>query len=173
MDPITLIVTALATGAVAAAKEVGGEAVRTAYNGLKALIVKKFGTKASVENAVAQIEQKPDSENRKGVLKEELETAGADKDEELLTQVRSFLTLLEKNGVQTGVSFTATNTGPGAIAQGQGAVAAGQGGVAVGGNVNGGIVMGNQHRSGGVDLNASGGTLNITGDIIGRNKNTQ
>jgi hypothetical protein len=173
MDPATMIVTALATGAATVAKDIGGDALKSAYNGLKALLVKKFGTKAAVENAVTQVEQKPDSENRKGVLKEELETAEADKDEELLAQVKSFVALLEKNGVQTGISYTATNTGSGAIAQGQGAVAAGQDGIAVGGNVNGGINTGTQNRSGGVDLTASGGALNITGDVVGRNKITK
>lgn len=139
MDPVTLIVAALAAGAAAAAKDVGGEAVKSAYSGLKALITKKFGARADVVTAVASIEQKPDSGNRRGVLQEELEAAGAGKDEELLEQVQALLALLEKNGAQTGVSYIATNTGSGAIAQGKGATAAGQGGIAVGGNVSGGI----------------------------------
>ena len=141
MDPVTLIVTALAAGAAAAAKDVGGEAVKNAYSGLKALIAKKFGPKTDVKAAIASVEQKPDSSNRKGVLKEELEAAGAGKDEELLRQAQAFVELLEKNGVQTGVSYTATNSGSGAIAQGPGAIAAGQGGIAAGGNVSSGIGM--------------------------------
>jgi hypothetical protein len=135
MDPITLIVTAVAAGAGAALKGVGGETVKDAYNGLKALIVRKFGAKAEVNTAIASIEQKPDSDNRKGVLREELEAADADRDEELLKQAQAFLALLQKSGAQSGVSYTATNTGSGAIAQGQGSVAAGEGGVAIGGNV--------------------------------------
>lgn len=137
MDPLTLIVTALVAGAAAAAKEVGGEAVKNAYNGLKTLISGKFGAKANVEAAIASVEQKPDSDNRKGVLKEELEAAGADKDAELLKQAQALVELLEKNGVETGISYTATNAGSGAIAQGAGAIAAGQGGIAAGGNVSG------------------------------------
>lgn len=137
MDPVTLIVTALVTGAAAAAKDVGGEAVKNAYGGLKTLIASRFGTKANVEAAMASIEQKPDSDNRKGVLKEELEVAGADKDAELLKQAQALIELLEKNGVQPSISYAATNTGSGAIAQGAGAIAAGQGGIAAGGNVSG------------------------------------
>lgn len=139
MDPITLIVTALATGAAAAIKDVGGKAVKDAYDGLKALIVRKFGAKAEVNTAIASVEKKPDSTSRKGVLEEELKVAGADRDEELLKQAEAFLALLQKSGAQSDISYTATNTGSGAIAQGQGSVAAGQNGVAVRGNVSGGI----------------------------------
>ncbi len=146
MDPVTLIVTALVTGAAAAAKDVSVQAVKEGYAELKALIVSRFGHKADVANAVAQVEQKPDSESRQGVLREELQTAGADKDDELLQQVKLFLQVLEKNGIQTGLSYTATSIGSGAIAQGQGAVAAGAGGVAVGGNVEGGIIIGNNNQ---------------------------
>lgn len=90
-----------------------------------------------MEAAIASVEQKPDSDNRKGVLKEELEEAGVGSDEELLKQARAFVELLEKNGVQPGVSYAATNTGSGAIAQGRGAIAGGQGSVVAGGNVSG------------------------------------
>ena len=51
MDPVTLIVAALATGAAAAAKDVGGDAVKSAFNGLKALIAKKFSGKLTVITA--------------------------------------------------------------------------------------------------------------------------
>jgi hypothetical protein len=37
-------------------------------------------------------------DNRKRVLKEELEAAGADKDAELLKQAQALVELLEKNG---------------------------------------------------------------------------
>jgi hypothetical protein len=139
MDPITQIVTALATGAAAAIKDMGGEAVKDAYNGLKALIMRKFGAKAGVNTAIASVEKKPDSDSRKGVLREELKAAGADRDEELLKQAQAFLVLLQNSDAKSGVSYTATNTGSGAIAQGQGSVAAGEGGVAIGGNVGGDI----------------------------------
>ena len=43
MEPISLILAALAAGAAAAAKDTAGTAVKDAYEGLKALIKKKFG----------------------------------------------------------------------------------------------------------------------------------
>ncbi|MFN7216623.1 MULTISPECIES: hypothetical protein [unclassified Microcystis] len=44
MEPISLILAALAAGAVAAAKDTAGTAVKDAYESLKALIKKKFGS---------------------------------------------------------------------------------------------------------------------------------
>ena len=166
MDPVTLIVTALATGAAAAAKDVGGDAIKSAFNGLKNLIAQKFGSKPDVTEAVEKVAQKPESEGRKETLKEELQAVGADQDQELLAQVQAFLKLLEEKGVSTGVSqsigtATATASGGGTAV----------GAIQVGGNA-GNIDIGNKtttNRSGGVDI--SGGT--ITGDVVGRDKKTK
>lgn len=164
MDPVTLIVAALATGAAAAAKDVGGDAVKSAFNGLKALIAKKFGGKPDVTEAVAKVEQKPESEGRKETLKEELQAAGADKDQELLAEVQKFLKLLEEKGVSTGVS-QAIGTASATASQGGTAVGALQ----VGGNA-GAVNIGNTttERSGGVDI--KGGNVSVGGDVVGRDK---
>jgi hypothetical protein len=146
MEPITEIVSALATGATVAANGTATDVVKNGYARLKVLIVRKFADKPEVMKAVAQVERKPASESRRGALKEELQAARADEDDELLQLAMSFLNLLEKNGFQTGATYLATNIGSGAIAQGQGAVAAGAGGVAVGGNVEGGIIIGNNNQ---------------------------
>jgi Flp pilus assembly pilin Flp len=42
MDPISLIITALVAGALAATKDTAETAVKDAYQGLKTLIKKKF-----------------------------------------------------------------------------------------------------------------------------------
>ncbi len=172
MDPVTLIVTALATGAAAAAKDIGGDAVKTAFNGLKALIARKFGDKSDVGNAVALVEQKPESAGRKGTLKEELQAVHADQDQELLAQVQAFLKLLEQKGVPTGVSLSANNA----------TATASEGGTAVGpfqvgGNLDGHVQIGGTstttNRSGGVDISSSGGSVSVGGDVVGRDKTTK
>ena len=76
MDPISIIVGALVTGATAAGKEVAVQAVKDAYEGLKGMIVEKFGSKAEVKDALQKVEKVPESEARKAFLKEELERAG-------------------------------------------------------------------------------------------------
>jgi len=48
MEPVTAtIVAALVAGAVAATKDVAAQAIKDTYNGLKSLIVKKFGGRLS------------------------------------------------------------------------------------------------------------------------------
>ncbi len=141
MDPITTIVTAVAAGAAAAAKETVGQAVKDGYAGLKALLLRKFGEKADLQGAIQGVEKKPDSDARKGVLKEELEAAGAGQDAEVVRQARELLNLLKAQGLEPGTSYHAELHGSGAIAQGPGAVAAGERGVAIGGDVSGSVIV--------------------------------
>ncbi|HLF25603.1 MAG TPA: hypothetical protein VJG32_04655 [Anaerolineae bacterium] len=89
-------------------------------------------------------------------------------DPDFAAQLKALLGEYEK-----AASVSIANTGSGAVATG-GGVAAGAGGIAVGGNVSGGIIQGSgntvTNRSGGTDINASGGSVNITGDVVGRDK---
>jgi len=81
MDPIT--------GAIVAALGTLAEpAVKDAYAGLKALIVRKFGREAEVTKAVETLEAKPDSPGRRAALEEEIAAAAAAKDQELLGLAR-------------------------------------------------------------------------------------
>lgn len=141
MDPLTIIVSAVAAGAAASVKDVVAQAVMDGYASLKALIVRKFGQKADVGNALEGVEKRPDSEARQAVLKEELETAGAGQDAEVIRQAGALLELLKQQGVAAGVSYQAELHGSGFIAQGEGVAAAGAGGVAVSGDVGGGIIV--------------------------------
>ena len=99
MDPITtMIVGALAAGAVAGTTAVTTQAIKDAYAGLKGLIVSKLGGKADVEDAVAQLEKKPESAGRKATAEEELEAAGAANDAEIVAQAKALLDLLKESG---------------------------------------------------------------------------
>ena len=147
MDPVTIIVTALAAGAALAAKDVAAQAVKDGYAALKALIVRKFGEKADVAVAVEGVEKKPDSEARQAVLKEELDSAGAAQDTEMVKQAQALLDLLKEHGLAPGVTYHAELRGSGAVAQGPGAVAAGERGVAVSGDVKGGICIGSEEHN--------------------------
>src|SRR5512136_480243 len=108
MDPISIIALALVAGAAASAKDVAAKAVKDGYAGLKALIVRKFGGKGDVQNAVEQMEKKPDSEARQGMVKEELQTVGADKDEEVLKLAQALVELLKQYDAQTVAAYRAT-----------------------------------------------------------------
>ena len=74
VDPITIIVTALATGAAAGLKPTAAQAVKDAYAGLKSLIQRKLGTTASVD----ALESKPDSETKQSSVAEDLADTGGE-----------------------------------------------------------------------------------------------
>ena len=59
MDPVTLIVTALAAGAVLGLKDVTSAAVKDAYAGLKALVKKRFAGRPKGELVLAEHETAP------------------------------------------------------------------------------------------------------------------
>jgi hypothetical protein len=86
MDPISVIVTALASGAAAALKPTAEKVVMDAYNGIKSLIISRY---KGVE--IATLEQKPESAARKDVVKEGLVAAKAGEDEELLTRAQALI----------------------------------------------------------------------------------
>ncbi len=96
MDPtITLITSALTTGATLMLQSALKEAAKDAYQGLKRRLQERYGDKQDLTDAVAKLEAKPASKGYQMVLAEELETAGAAQDEELLRLAR---TLLKESG---------------------------------------------------------------------------
>ena len=88
MDPITLAI----VGALASLSQT---AIKDAYQGIKALIQKKYGSDSKAAKAVNDLEANPKSEGRKAVLNEELVSAGAGKDVELAAQAQNLLRLLK------------------------------------------------------------------------------
>ncbi len=94
MEPITIttaIIAAIAAGATAGATEISKKAVADAYNGLKALIARKFGSDSDLADAVAGVEKRPDSDSRKGALQEEVESAQAQNDEGIQQAVNKLM----------------------------------------------------------------------------------
>lgn len=80
MDPIlTGIIAALVAGATAKAKDVASDAVKDAYDGLKALIQRKLGKVGAVQS----VEDEPDSDAARALLAQALTHAGLHTDEEL------------------------------------------------------------------------------------------
>ncbi len=145
MDPISIIALALVAGAAASAKDVAAQAVKDGYAGLKALVMRKFGSKGDVQAAVDQAEKKPDSEARQAVLKEELQAAGADQDEEVVKLAQSLVELLKQHDAPSVATYSAQVIGSGAIAQGDEAMAGGQGSAVVRGAVSGNVVTGSNN----------------------------
>ena len=94
MEPVMLIISALAAGAAAAGKDVGKQAVKDAYDGLKSVIKKWFAEKKKPEGetALAKYEEKPQAGEK--ALKDCLVETGADKAPEILKAMEVFKQVL-------------------------------------------------------------------------------
>ena len=90
MDPITLIVTALALGAAAGLKATTEQVVKDAYAGLKELIRRKY---SNVD--LAPLEEDPGAEAQRAVVKDDLSKTDAGRDEELLHQAMELLDAIQ------------------------------------------------------------------------------
>jgi hypothetical protein len=100
MEPVSLILTALAAGAAAAAKDTASQAIKDSYNGLKSLIQKRFADQPKAELALSEYEQ--DAETWEKPLQKSLAEAGADKDEELIRHAQQVLKLVNPQQASQG-----------------------------------------------------------------------
>ena len=88
MEPISLIVTALAAGAAAAAKPVATKAVTDAYAGLKRIVQNRY---AAARDSVEHLEKAPDEQPRRDGVAEELATTTAATDTGLVQQAQAVI----------------------------------------------------------------------------------
>lgn len=104
MDPIT-------TAILAALAKLAEPAIKDAYDGLKAIIIRKFGAHHEVIKAVDSVEKNPDSPGRRETLKEEVVASGAATDAEILAAARSLLEELKQQpgGQETVHQFVTGN----------------------------------------------------------------
>lgn len=99
MDPITLIVTAVALGAAAGLKPTVEQAVKDAYDGLKALIQRKY---AQID--LAPVEKKPDSAAKQESLKEDLMETDAAADPEVAEKVAALFEAIDESKSRAAVA---------------------------------------------------------------------
>jgi hypothetical protein len=100
VDPIALIVTALAAGAIAGAEGTASTAVKDAYGGLKDLIKRYLSGRQSGEIALERHETRPDA--WRGALEDELAAVNADADQKILHAARRVMELLDSEGSSAG-----------------------------------------------------------------------
>lgn len=98
MDPITLIVTALAAGATVGLKDSASSAVRDAYAGLKALVNDKLRGRPDAD--VVPYEDAP--ERWRARLEAELRQSGAGRDPDLAQAAQALMRLLDEPGARAG-----------------------------------------------------------------------
>jgi len=89
MDPITLIITALTTGVAAGTQDTVKGAVKDAYNGLRALLQRRFVGKPSAEIALTEHENDP--ETWEAPLKKALVQTQADQDQDIIVAAQKVM----------------------------------------------------------------------------------
>ena len=94
MDPITLIVTALAAGAAQGLTDTASAAVKDAYARLKARVKKRLGGGPDTELVLAKHERAP--ETWQAPLMAELAESGAEGDRDLIAAAQALLDLVGK-----------------------------------------------------------------------------
>jgi hypothetical protein len=90
MDPISIIITALVTGAAAALKPTTEQVIKDAYAGLKALICRKYE-----RVNLSMLESDPTSQARQAVVKEDFEETSVRQDADVLQQAKALLDAIQ------------------------------------------------------------------------------
>ncbi len=100
MDPVSIMLAALAAGAAAAAKDTASQVIKDAYTGLKVLIQRRFANKPQAEMALTEYEKDEDTW-RKPLQKSLVET-GTDQDEMIVHQAQQVLKLVNPQQTAQG-----------------------------------------------------------------------
>ena len=108
MEPVTLIVTALAVGAGLGLKNAASSAITDAYASLKALARKRLADRPDGELVLTRHEHAHDTWQHP--LAAELAAAGASTDTDLLSAAHALLTLADPAGSRAG-KYTVSVTG--------------------------------------------------------------
>lgn len=115
MDPVTLIVAALAAGGGAGLKDTAAQVVKDVYAGLKALALHRV--KDTPAGEVAVIEHEKDPGVWSAPLAKTLTAAGADQDPELIAAAQRLMELVDPAGTKAG-TYNVTAFGDHSVAAG-------------------------------------------------------
>ncbi|MFI1239263.1 hypothetical protein [Nocardia salmonicida] len=91
MDPVTLIVAAIATGAAAGLGDLGKQTVVDSYNGVRRMISDRYEV---IEAEVVGVASEPEEPLRRQLLAKKLTQVGADEDAELVAAAQELLRLV-------------------------------------------------------------------------------
>jgi hypothetical protein len=109
MDPVTLILAALAAGVASGATDTAAQAVKDGYTGLKALLKRKFAGNVKAEGTLADHESDPDTYEKP--LAKQLKETGADKDAEIVAAAEQLVAAAHSAGVRTKYHVTVNDSG--------------------------------------------------------------
>jgi len=113
MDPASVVLTALAAGATAAAQNTASQVVKDAYVALKALVKRRFDQKPQAEMALAEYEK--DTDTWQKPLQKSLVETGADQDEAIVRQAQQVLQLINPQQASQGKYNVQIGEGKGTV----------------------------------------------------------
>lgn len=108
MDPIT-------TAIVAALPALAADTIKSAYEGLKAVIRRKWGDEAQLTNAISALEKDPKSKAQAAVVTEKLEKVQASGDTEVAQALHTLVEEMKKHGVGGAVANIQFNMSGGVV----------------------------------------------------------
>jgi hypothetical protein len=111
MDPITLIVAALAAGAASALQDGASATVKDAYTRLTALVKNRFAHRPKGELVLAEHEVAP--QTWEAPLVAELSAAGAEGDADLVAAAQALMSLVDEAGARSGKYVVAVHNSQG------------------------------------------------------------
>jgi hypothetical protein len=100
VDPVTLIVTALAAGAASAPQEGASSAVKDAYERLSTLLTKRLANRPRGQLVLAEYLAAP--QTWEAPLAAELSAADAEDDPELVTAAQAIMRMVDEAGSRSG-----------------------------------------------------------------------
>lgn len=100
MEPLSLIIAALAAGASQTLNETAGQAVRDLYNGLKTLVKRNLGDRPLAQDVIEKHSEAPAAWGKP--LEEELGKAGIDRHEQVVRAAQQLLALVDPRGTEAG-----------------------------------------------------------------------
>ena len=96
MDPITAAIMAVLP---ALASDVVKAGVKDAYDGLKAVIRRKWGDTAPISKAIAAVEEDPKSKAQAAVLQEKVESVNAKDDADVMKALQALVEQMKAHNV--------------------------------------------------------------------------
>jgi len=106
VDPVTLILAALAAGAATGVGDAATQSIKDGYAALKALIRRRFAGNNRAEAALSDHEADPETYEKP--LAKQLKETGADQDGEVLAAAEAVVKAAEQAGVKTKYHVTVT-----------------------------------------------------------------
>jgi hypothetical protein len=126
MEPITTAI--LAAVQTLASSDVAKTGVKDAYEGLKAVILRKWGDSAPISKAITAIEEDPKSKAQAAVLDEKVGAVKATEDADVLQALHQLVAQMKTHGIGGEAVATINFNMSGGVVQG----AAGVGSLQVG-----------------------------------------